>query len=126
MTKHDIRKINTRERRRAWDVLRNSTTMRMAAAIDGAHGVARRGSARVRAKDRETESNDRYYQRRSKEEHQAAQEAADIAARKAHRELARLYAGLARYHALPPRKRRTSARAAAPRLTTEGAMASTS
>ncbi len=88
----------TRERRIAWDVLRNSATGRMAAALNGRlwprrfiEALSRRGRPRNSA----VESDSRYYERRSKAEDRAAKKAVSKKAHDAHAKLAQLYAALA-------------------------------
>jgi hypothetical protein len=99
MTHHDMQDRQSRERRIAWDILRNSATGRTAAAVAGrlwpmplVTTAARRG----RVRDDAVESDRRYFRRRSDEERRAANRATGINARKAHSKLAQLYADVAR------------------------------
>lgn len=101
MPRHETRTGDARERRLAWDVLRNSTTLRMAAAMRGPWPLARRPSGLTSFRNNAFESDRHYYQRRAEEEHRASNAAAGTSARKAHRELARLYARRAKGHAAP-------------------------
>ena len=98
MTQYEIQRLQSRERRLAWDILRNSATGRMAAALGGrlwpfqlVGTVSRLG----RAPENAVESDRRYFRRRSEEERRAATGAAGMKAREAHAKLAELYAGLA-------------------------------
>jgi hypothetical protein len=99
MTNEETRQIQPRERRAAWDVLRNSATGRMAAAMGGRLWPFQLVGTLFRRKpvrDHAAESDRRYFRRRSDEERRAAGNAAGIEARNAHAKLAELYAGLAR------------------------------
>lgn len=104
MTHHHVQEGQARERRIAWDVLRNSATGRMAAALSSrlwpfqlVAAVASRG----RARDEAVESDRRYFRCRSDEERRAARRAVAIKAREAHSKLAQLYAEFARGFAVP-------------------------
>ncbi len=95
--RHDA--TQTREQRIAWDVLRNSSTGRTAAALGGRLWplqLVGTMSRRKRARDDAAESDRRYFRRRSDEERQAARRAAGVKAREAHSKLAQLYAEFAR------------------------------
>ena len=89
----------SRERRLAWDILRNSATGRTAAALGGRLWplqLVGTMSRRERARDDAAESDHRYFRRRSDEERQAARRAAGVKAREAHSKLAERYAEFAR------------------------------
>jgi hypothetical protein len=89
----------TREQRIAWDILRNSSTGRTAAALGGRLWPLQLvGAMSRRQGDRDDAVNPdrRYFRRRSDEERQAAGRAAGRKAREAHLKLAQLYAEFAR------------------------------
>ena len=99
MASETTRTIQSRERRIAWDVLRNSATGRMAAAMSRGlwpFQLVGRMSRRKPVRGEAAESDRRYFRRRSDEERRAAGNAAGIESRSAHAKLAQLYAGLAR------------------------------
>ena len=99
MTNHEMRQAQSRERRIAWEILRNSPTGRTAAALGGRLWqlqLVGTMSRRKRARDNAIESDRRYFRRRSEVERQAARRAAGVKAREAHSKLAQLYAELAR------------------------------
>ena len=99
MTSETTQIVQSRERRIAWDVLRNSATGRMAAAMNrGLWPFQMVGtmSQRNPVRGDAVESDRRYFRRRSDEERRAAGNAAGVRARNAHAKLAELYAGLAR------------------------------
>ena len=89
----------TNEKRIAWDILRNSTTGRLAATVAGRlwpMQLVASAARRERVRDDAVESDRRYFRRRSKEERRAANRATGINSRKAHSKLAQLYADFAR------------------------------
>ena len=99
MTNDERQGLQAREKRIAWDVLRNSATGRMATALgDRLWPLQLVGamSRRERERDEAIESDRRYFRRRSDEERSAARRAAGPEARKAHSKLAQLYAEFAR------------------------------
>jgi len=96
MTNDEI-KPQSNERRIAWDLLRNSATGRMTAALNGRLWPSRfieALSRQQRAGKRSVESDTRYYERRSKEEGRAAKKAVSKKAHDGHAKLAQLYAAL--------------------------------
>ena len=96
-----------RERRIAWNVLRDSTTMRMVANMAAGHDSLDRACARHRAPSARLLESDRdYFSRRSGEQRNAAGKAASARARRAHDELAELYANLS--EAAPERQVRNA------------------
>ena len=99
MTQYEVQIVEPRERRLAWDVLRNSATGRMAAALGSRlwpFQLVGTLSRLDRGRDDAVEPDRRYFRRRSEQERLAANAAAGMRARAAHAELAELYAGLAR------------------------------
>ena len=99
MTHRQLQRVQTRERRIAWDILRNSATGRMAVALGGRlwpFQLIGTMSRLERLRDDPDESNRRYFRRRSDEERRAANDAAGPKAREAHTKLAQLYADFAR------------------------------
>ena len=99
MTSHEMHQVQSREQRIAWDLLRNSTTGRMATALGGRlwpFQLVGTASRLKRARDDAAESDRRYFRRRSDEERRVARKAAGPEAREAHSKLAQLYAELAR------------------------------
>lgn len=104
MTENEIQRLESRERRVAWDVLRNSATGRMATALGGrlwSFQLVGTASRLKRARGDAFESDRRYFRRRSAEERLAANAAAGVQARQAHAELAKLYADLAQSSEAP-------------------------
>ena len=99
MIQYESQKLEPRERRLAWDVLRNSVTGRIAAALGSLSWpfqLVGTVSRLDRGRDDAVEPDRRYFRRRSEQERLAANAAAGMRARAAHTELAELYAGLAR------------------------------
>ena len=96
MTHDEMQKVQSREQRIAWDILRNSATGRTAALSGGLWPFQLVGtvSRRKRARD-SAESDRRYFRRRSDEERRAARAAASLKACEAHAKLSELYADFA-------------------------------
>ena len=84
------------EKRIAWDILRNSTTGRTAAAVAGRMWPMQLVATARRVRNDAVESDRRYFRRRSDEERCAATRATGTVARKAHARLAQLYGDFAR------------------------------
>ena len=104
MTNHEMHRAQSRERRIAWDILRNSATGRTAAALGGRlwpFQLVGALSLRERVRDGAVESDRRYFRRRSDEERRAARRAGGVKSRKAHSKLAQLYADFARSFEAP-------------------------
>lgn len=97
MTHDEMQKVQSREQRIAWDILRNSATGRTAALSGRLWPFQLVGtvSRRKRARDDSAESDRRYFRRRSDEERRAARAAASLKAREAHAKLSELYADFA-------------------------------
>ena len=90
----------SREQRAAWQILRDSPTVRMLATLAGPYlprsaARALQGVAAPRVESR-FETDRVYFRRRSAEERRRARNAENCAARQAHDELAELYALVAR------------------------------
>ena len=102
MTNHYLNQT-TRERRLAWEILRNSPTGRMARAMRRPERNAGNGEQSEPGSLPPVMSTSarNYFARRSVEERRAADQAAGKEAREAHEELARLYARLAHGDAQP-------------------------
>ncbi len=104
MTQIELQRLQRRERRFAWDVLRSSATGRMAAALGSRlwpFQLVGTLSRLARLRDGAGEPDRRYFRRRSEQERLAANAAAGVRSRAAHAELAELYAGLARSFEAP-------------------------
>ena len=96
---HQSRAQDLRERQLAWEILRRSPTMRMAANLGGPwwrSGRPESDDEDETAENGATSEARKYFARRSEEEYRAAQMASGEEARNAHEELATLYAELAR------------------------------